>query len=385
MIPVALQNKTDSPSANNAEMKLKRAVTEINSLTDTYKKKQLLFNVCFGAGIVMIFLLSTLAVAISPQHSSGIVIFLVLGGIVLFVVGFKVIAPDVSRLRKQLDVMYGNDFIPNMFAEHFDNVYYRHDDGFQQGTIDNMDIFPSGDYIYTSEDFIIGDYQGIHFETADVCIRDTSTRQGGKKYITSDSSGMRVEVHGRTIFKGRMFIITTHCKRVESLKIMDTFQSNVIAPPKNKKVEMESVKFNNAFNVYSQNAHDAFWVLTPQKQETFLKLKKKYVYWRHSANGVSCNYINFHYKGSELYVTISGNMNAFNSTTYPIDIEKERKKFEKDVNVIKDIIENLLPNELHEETENVKNEWEEDEETAWNKQSANNKNEPSKFGFSLKK
>ncbi len=70
----------------------------------------------------------------------------------------------------------------------------------------------------------------------------------------------------------------------------------------------------------------------------------------------------------------SGVMNAFNSTTYPIDIEAEKKKFEKDINVIRDIIENLLPYETQDENEEAENEWEEEDETAgyatWKQQPA---------------
>ncbi len=78
-------------------------------------------------------------------------------------------------------------------------------------------------------------------------------------------------------------------------------------------------------------------------------------------------------------------MDAFNSTTYPIDIEAEEKKFEKDINVIKDIIENLLPDE----TEEAENGLEEEDGTAgyapWKQQPADAQKEPPKFGFTLKK
>lgn len=303
-------------------MNLMQVANEINSLVDKYKKKQLLFNICLGVSAVMLFILTFVAAIIDPKGSGGVMLFLVVGGLAVLAVDFKVINPGIVKLRKRLDTMYGNNFISTLFAEHFDNIYYRQDDGFQKATIDNMDIFPSGDYIYTSEDYLRGDYQGIHFETADVSIKDPDAGQGGCY-----------------IFKGRMFIIDTKSKQAESLKVFEKYQSYVMVPPRSQKVSLESVKFNDAFDVYSQNDHDAFWILTPQKQEALMELKEKYTHCLPvgpQTNSVS-HRINFHYRGSKLYVTISGDMNAFNSTTYPIDIDKEKKKFEKDVNVIKDI------------------------------------------------
>lgn len=43
-----------------------------------------------------------------------------------------------------------------------------------------------------------------------------------------------------------------------------------------KKVETESVEFNNSFKLYSTNAEDAFYIFTPQVMEKFVELNKQY-------------------------------------------------------------------------------------------------------------
>jgi hypothetical protein len=67
-----------------------------------------------------------------------------------------------------------------------------------------------------------------------------------------------------------------------------------------RKIKMESIQFNSEFKIYTNDDHDAFYLLTPHLMEKLLKLDSKY-----------CDKIGFSFLNSKLYIAIDSRIDTF--------------------------------------------------------------------------
>lgn len=141
----------------------------------------------------------------------------------------------------------------------FDVEIYHPDHGFSEEMVKSTYFIPSGNRFH-SDDYLKGKYHGISFERSDVCMQDV--RSNGKSTTTV------------TLFKGTWMIfdlpkpISSYLLLREreflSNKKPGGFFSNA---PKTNKVTFEDIDFNEKFDVYAQDEHDAFYLLTPHFME----------------------------------------------------------------------------------------------------------------------
>lgn len=94
-----------------------------------------------------------------------------------------------------------------------------------------------------------------------------------------------------------------------------------------EEVEMEDVDFNKRFHVFSLNALEAFYILTPQMMEKLTAIN------RHYPN------IAFRFAPGKLYVGIVTNDSFDVGVTKKLSYPEEHARIKKDVQVIIDIIE----------------------------------------------
>ena len=94
---------------------------------------------------------------------------------------------------------------------------------------------------------------------------------------------------------------------------------------------------NKIFSVYSDNSHDAFYILTPHFMEKLLNVRSK----------LKCGMM-FGFKNSKLFVAIDNRVDSFEYDVFkPIDEEKISKDIEEDIKIIIDFIDDLnLLNDL---------------------------------------
>lgn len=220
---------------------------------------------------------------------------------------------DKIMLKK----LYKDTFVVQLLKEHFDDVIYIWEKGFTKEAVRSMGLVKMGNRFH-SEDYISASYKGVHFEQSDVTV----------KYHSSGKNA-----HTTIYFKGRMFAFDYPAKKTMSIQIFSenfNYRGNPVSGLKLQKVETENVQFNREYTVRAFDAHEAFYVITPQMMERIGYLKSRY------------HNIAIHFDNGRLYVGFNTNRDAFDIVTgKPIDQESERARIFEDVSVIKEII-NIL-------------------------------------------
>lgn len=171
-----------------------------------------------------------------------------------FVTGYNKKYKEYKTIHKKL-------FVEGPFNEAFGQVYCDFDRGISKDVIDRTDMMLLGNRYYTN-DYISGSYKDVGFERADIKIQ----------HHTSNGK------HSRTVtyFNGRWLILEFNKKFHFDLQIVGkgfnySQKNNSIFTRENnrrRKIELEDIRFNETFNVYAQNDHEAFYILTPQFMDT---------------------------------------------------------------------------------------------------------------------
>lgn len=237
------------------------------------------------------------------------------------------VIPKSKEAEKELKTLYKDTFLNGMFNEFFENARYMGTLGFTQHKVKEFELHDLGEQ-FESEDQLSGIYKGVHFEQADV--------HSWTFYRKREHNQME------TYFHGRMFIFDLPIHNIQSVKIfnklvLDAKNDHRIRSSESNRVEMESVQFNEAFSVYSEDAHDAFYILTPPMMDRLMQLYERYC----KINEYAFHNISFHFKGSKLYFTMECDNKAFDAGKFPISYPDEKAKMKSDIQVIIDLIESL--------------------------------------------
>lgn len=296
-------------------MSISQAMVEL----DKRRRKCNAFGVIMGGGFFAAFLLVVAYMPITqlfPESSFAAMAPIYM--VVLF--ALSVGAMQMMTIeKKKFAILYKETFVVEILKQNFENVVYTPDKGYDQNTVKNMGLF-SVDASFASEDFLQGSYKGVNFTQADVNLNNV-------KGIKSDSKG-------RTVIASlgvRMFAFDYPNKEIRGVKVFSNNlqqRSNFSNGIKLNKVSMEDVQFNNDFDVLAASEHEAFYVLTPNMMERIRKICAE--------NGNVAMYI----ANGKLYLGMNTTRNAFDANIKDsLSFPEEKMKIEKDVQVIKDIIE----------------------------------------------
>lgn len=236
-------------------------------------------------------------------------------------IGFPIILIGCSLLYKndkELKSLYKKIFVERALVRNFENVIYDPNKGFSKEQVGSFKLCKM-DNFFSSEDYISAVYNGIPFEVSDV------------------KSKFAGENQDKTYFSGRMMIFNLSEKSISQLFLFsDSYKYRVDGEWLNDryKVEFESVEFNKQYDVYSINAEEAFYFLTPALMERFQKLSEKY---KSMAMSVTGNRVILGFN--------EPNNNAFDSklSSFGTD-EEESQKINEDIEDIKRLISAFLMN-----------------------------------------
>ena len=170
-------------------------------------------------------------------------------------------ATGYFKKAKEFKTRYKKMFVEGPFQEAFGKVYCDLKNGIGKDIIDATDLIRLGNRYYTN-DYIKGSYKNVEFERADIKIQHHSSN--GKTSSTV------------TFFNGRWLILEFNKNFHFDLQIIGkgfsyTQKNNSFFTSekhRRRKVEMEDISFNELFNVYAQDEHEAFYILTPQFMDT---------------------------------------------------------------------------------------------------------------------
>jgi uncharacterized membrane protein len=240
--------------------------------------------------------------------SPSLLIFVALG----FIGGIVLAGFSTNNFKK-----LSNEFKAKYLAEEIQKIYpgckYEVEKGFDKEEIYNSKVLSKQDR-YFSEDLMTGEYEGVKFQAADVKLQDV--RSTGKSTTVV------------TVFLGRVY----------KFEFNKRFKSNIIINQPSffnklfgwNRIKTESVKFNSELSVYSDNEHEAFYILTPHFMEKLYELDRKY------QDRITFSFINNH-----LYIAINTKEDTFDLKMFrELDISII-KKYRNQLTDIKDFVHHL--------------------------------------------
>ena len=230
----------------------------------------------------------------------------------------------LRRSRAMFDKEFKDMFVLSTFEEVFDNVNYQPFDGLDRSIIRDTKMMYMGNR-YSSNDYLEATYKGIPFKQADVHIEEeTRDRDGHSRYVT--------------LFKGRWMIFDFNKTFKANVQVVEKGFHNAKRTTifgkegeKYQKVEMEDVAFNKEFKVFAQNAHDAFYILTPAMMDRIRQV-----------TGSSRGRIMFCFIDNALHVAIYDNKDSFEANIMKdIDFNAVKEDVLSDVRVITKFVDDL--------------------------------------------
>jgi hypothetical protein len=245
------------------------------------KKKKYEVGIIIGGIIVGLAAISYLPIGSSGGPVIMVFVALGIGAIIMGICKSK-----IKIISNEFKMVYVQKELEKVFP----NSTYHFDRGFAQSEITESRLLKSRDR-YSSEDMIVGEFDGVHFKSSDVT----------QKEVRGSGKHRRVV----TVFQGRVYEFDFNKVFKYNLLIL---QKGQFRPFENfVKIEMESIQFNSELKVYAKNDHEAFYILTPQFMEKLMELDRKYY-----------DKITFSFLNNKLYIAVDNRVDNFDIKPFQI-------------------------------------------------------------------
>ena len=246
-----------------------------------------------------------------------ILLNIVVYGFILLVIKCSVGSKDYMSSYQNL---YRKEIVNKVLTELFTDVKVNYDSGFKEDFLREVDLISIGD-TYNVEDYYQGKYKNISFSSCDIYTDHREKDKDGDYHTVVDFYGQYFIFEFNKKFKGNVKIFQRDSGFYEGL---DTY------------VEMEDEEFNKEFDVVADDAHLAYYILTPNFMEKLKKLNKKHTNYR------------FAFVDNYLHIATYNDHDSFAVNPYKkLDIDKELENVREEVQDIIEIIDILdLDNEL---------------------------------------
>ena len=229
--------------------------------------------------------------------------------IAIFIAVIFNVALSISIKKK-----YKDEIVPKILKKFLgDDIVYEPKGRFDKELLRDLNFFPCT--TYSGEDMISGIYKGIKFTTADISM----THQSGGKNSTTV-----------TDFKGCMWVFEYNNKTINSridLYEKDYLKRHSLRKNGLEKVEFEDIDFNNKIKTYASNAHDAFYVITPQIIDRL----------KNNINNISGDIL-YSIQENKLYLVISSSKNRMEFKRFRNNYEELIESLKEDVSPILETI-----------------------------------------------
>lgn len=248
----------------------------MNGQMEELRRKSLAFTV---GGIIALILGMVTFIFLGPFS-----VVLILAGIISLVYG--------SGQKSKYALIYKREVVEAALRGVFDNLYFDPENGFDKSVIGDTGMMEMGNR-YQSDDYISGTYNGVNFERSDILIQNVQ------------SSGKTTTVI--TYFEGPWMIFDFpkpfRCDLQVSERSFSYNRSNTGffgLGGYMQKLSTESEAFNKKFEIYAEDPHEAFYILTPHMMEYLTSTT-------HQIEGD----IMFCFVGNKLHVALNNGRNAF--------------------------------------------------------------------------
>lgn len=217
--------------------------------------------------------------------------------------GGAIYSGNQSKKIKEISVNFKKEYLTKELIKYFQYSDYKPYDGFKEKEVVYSNLLFERDRYY-SEDLIMGSFDGVNFRCSDV--KQEDVRKSGKSTKVV------------TVFQGRFYEFGFHKSFKHDLLLLQPFNFRPFSGF--TKVETESIDFNSELKIYAKDAHEAFYILTPDFMERIKYLDDKYL-----------DKISFSFKDNKLFVAIDSRKDYFDIKPFKqIDeslIEEYREEF----------------------------------------------------------
>lgn len=227
-----------------------------------------------------------------------------------------------SKKVAKFKYAFKENYIKLEFEEVFNTKAEFNWNGYEFERIEDSYVVPFGNQ-YESDDYVRLEYKGVKIERGDVNIKNI-THTGKATVVTQ-------------LFLGPYMIFSFPKKISNYLVVSEKEFFNNSKPdsmfnncPKTERIELESVEFNKRFNVFAEDEHDAFYLLTPDLMEKMMDLERRY-------EG-KCY---FGFMNDQFHVAIDSGKNAFEANLFKEINDEVIYDHRRDIEEIKEMIELL--------------------------------------------
>lgn len=234
------------------------------------------------------------------------------------IVGIIILTGQIKRETNEFKRMYKETFVVGALREVFGNIVYYPLQGFSEHDVAMTGVIQMGNR-FSSEDFIEGSYDGVHFRQSDVVV----------KRVTGSGKNRHTYVH----FNGRLFEF--ECPLNGNVSTL-LFSKDYMYPGrglgmKYDNIKMENEAFNKRFKIKAVRDIDAFYILTPHMMECVDNIL------------IKSKSLGLHFANNKLYIGVNyGGKSAFDANmNRPLVYANEIAKIKMDTAVIVDIIKTL--------------------------------------------
>lgn len=285
---------------------------KLNELKEQIKSEE---NKCLILGIVV----SVVLFLITKSYIS------IFGGIIFSIILSSV---SLSSLRHEYQSEFKRIFVENTLKEYFTDLVYDSNKGLDENILSSTGMIYTGDK-YQSNDFASGKYKDVNFMQADVKIDEL--------HVTRDDKG-HTKAYYVTLFLGKWMIFDFNKEFKANFQVVEKNFSvskigdSVFKNSKFEKVEMEGIKFNEEFTIYAENAHDVYYILTPQIIEKLHELNEK-------IDGE----LYFGFINNKLYIGVDTGSDSFEAPDVydKVTDEEVYKKIKKEISLITMFVDTL--------------------------------------------
>lgn len=231
-------------------------------------------------------------------------------------VGYIIFLRRFKCANKEYRENYKRLVVQHVLDNFFDNPVYLPETGFTPEEFQLARLIRwRKDFCYRAEDMVRASYKGVEFKQSDIKITHTEGSGKNRRTVT-DVDGRLTRFQCPKDIKKRILIVK-HAGGRATLEW------------KLNKVSLEDVDFNRQFDVYAEDEHSAFYLLTPHFMEHIKKLystdKNLYI----------------SYDGTFLYVLRSGKGGVFEPNLKQFSVGGEVEKIEAEIQEILDLIDIL--------------------------------------------
>ena len=253
-----------------------------------YLKKVRLFMWIAIGSFIAFFILFFCGIIITIEDSPSLLVLFFCGILFLVSTFFAVLSTIYSKKWK---IYFKNNIVKVLIEKEYPNCEFSESNGFSFEEFYEPKFFAKTDR-YLSSNYMKAVYKDILIRASDFELQRRQQNEKGSSYYV-------------TVAKGRMYILTFDRVFENIVKVTEKTGLLNFNFTSMKKVEMESVEFNKKFLTLSTDDLAAFYVLTPQIQETMLNIEKQF-------KGT----IYYCFKDNHLFIAINNGEESFKCSVF---------------------------------------------------------------------